>query len=116
MFEEAGHSVDIYDYYYAGNLSVLERQYDFVTATEVLEHLRNPGKELDRLWGCLRPGGNFGVMTKFALNQEKFARWHYKNDSTHVCFFSRSTFDFLASQWRAELSFVDKDAIIFLKK
>jgi len=116
MFEEVGHSVTIYDYYYARNPSVLERQYDFITATEVLEHLHNPGKELDRVWSCLKLGGNLGVMTKLALDRERFARWHYKDDPTHVCFFSRVTFEWLANQWQAELSFVDKDAAIFLKK
>ncbi|NOX96903.1 MAG: class I SAM-dependent methyltransferase [Nitrospirae bacterium] len=116
MFEEAGHSVTIYDYYYARKPSVLEKQYDFITATEVLEHLHMPGKELDRLWNCLKPGGSLGVMTKLALEPERFSQWHYKNDPTHVCFFSRSTFEWLAAQWLAELTFVDKDAAIFLKK
>ena len=31
------------------------------TATEVVEHLRHPGKELDRLWSLLKPGGNLGI-------------------------------------------------------
>ena len=116
MFEEAGYSVAVYDHYYAREPAVLERQYDFITATEVLEHLREPGRELDSLWGCLKPGGNLGVMTKFALDQERFAQWHYKNDPTHVCFFSRATLDWLATEWQAELTFVDTDAAIFLKK
>ena len=116
MFEDAGHSMFIYDYFYARDLSVLERQYDFITATEVLEHLRSPKKELDRLWTCLKPGGKLGIMTKLLSVSEIFARWHYKNDLTHVCFFSRSTFEWLASQWKAELIFTDKDVMIFHKK
>lgn len=116
MFEENGHSMAIYDYFYAMEPSVLEKQYDFITATEVLEHLQNPGMELDRLWTLLKPGGILGVMTQLVLDYEAFARWHYKNDDTHICFFSRSTFEWLADQWQAELIFAGKDVILFYKK
>ena len=116
MFEEIGHSMAIYDYFYAREPSVLERQYDFITATEVLEHLRDPRKELDRLWTLLKPGGSLGVMTQLVLESEAFASWYYKNDLTHVCFFSRSTFEWLAAQWQAELTFADKDVFLFYKK
>ena len=116
MFAEVGHVMAIYDRFYARDCSVLTKQYDFITATEVVEHLHNPKRDLDRLWACLRPGGRLGIMTKLALGRAAFARWHYKNDLTHVCFFSRSTFAWLAVQWRADLTFADKDIVIFYKK
>ncbi len=116
MFEEAGHFMAIYDHFYSKDSSVLEKQYDFITATEVVEHLHNPRKELDRLWSCLKTGGSMGVMTKLTIGREAFAKWHYKNDLTHVCFFSRLTLKWLAARWQAELTFVDKDAAIFFKR
>ncbi len=115
MFEEAGHSVVIYDYFYAPDISVFEKQYDFITATETVEHLHNPKDELDKLWACLKPGGWLGIMTKLALDREAFSKWHYKNELTHVCFFSQKTFQWVASQWNAELTFADKDVVIFYK-
>jgi SAM-dependent methyltransferase len=115
MFEEIGHTVAIYDHFYAMKPSVLKQQYDFITATEVVEHLHNPRKELDRLWACLKPGGNLGIMTKLVHDCEAFARWHYKDDPTHVCFFSCSTFEWLATHWLAKLTFADKDVILFYK-
>lgn len=116
MFEEIGHSMAIYDYFYAKDSSVLQKQYDFITATEVLEHLHDPGKELDRLWALLKPGGNLGVMTQQVPDREVFARWYYKNDPTHVCFFSPSTFLWLAGRWRAEVAFAAQNVILFYKK
>ena len=113
MFEEAGHSMAIYDRFYAEDPTLLETTYDFITATEVLEHLREPQKELARLWGCLRPGGCLGIMTKLALGAKEFSKWHYKDDETHICFFSKETFTWLAAQWRAKVTFEDKDVIIF---
>jgi len=105
-----------FDYFYNIDPSALSRQYDFITATEVVEHLHNPGKELDRLWACLKSDGYLGIMTKFAVEQEHFSQWYYKNDRTHVCFFPRPTFAWLAGRWNAELSFYDDDVVIFRKK
>jgi hypothetical protein len=115
MFQEIGHKVDLYDYFYAQDSSVFQKEYDFITATEVLEHLHHPQKELDRLWACLKQDGTLGIMTKLVLNKDAFAFWHYKNDPTHVCFFSKTTFYWLADKWQAEVSFIDNDVIIFYK-
>jgi len=115
MLEEAGHLMEIYDKFYARNPRALEKQYDFITATEVLEHLHDPEATLGRLWECLKTGGWFGIMTKLAIGKAAFAQWHYKNDPTHVCFFSRATCRWLADQWQADLVFVGKDVLLFHK-
>jgi hypothetical protein len=116
MFREAGHSVATYDKFYAPEVAVFAERYDFITATEVVEHLSDPHQELARMWACLRPGGWLGIMTKLALDPEAFARWHYKNDPTHLCFFSRTTFAWLAAHWQAELTFTGSDVILFQKQ
>src|SRR5690606_3632388 len=84
MFEESGSRVRLYDPYYARDEQALARSYDFVTATEVVEHFSAAGEELDRLWSLLKPGGCLGIMTKLALDKAAFSRWHYKNDPTHI--------------------------------
>lgn len=112
MFEEAGYSMQIYDPFYANNESVLNQQYDFVTATEVVEHFRQPSKDLQKLWALVKPGGVLGLMTKLALDQDAFSRWHYKNDPTHVAFYSRETFAWLAQFWKAELRIFGNDVIV----
>lgn len=115
MFEEAGHAVMIFDHYYENAPLALERQYDFITAAEVVEHLREPRKELDRLWACLKCGGWLGIMTKFAGDRAAFSSWHYKNDLTHICFFSRATVTWLAAAWSADLTFTDEDVALLRK-
>ena len=115
MFVEAGHSMHIYDPFYAPNPSLLQQEYDFITASEVVEHLHQPRQELNELWSCLKPGGVLGIMTKRVIDQEAFSRWHYKNDPTHVCFFSTETFVWLADYWGAELTVVGKDVVVFRK-
>jgi hypothetical protein len=116
MLEEAGYFMDIFDKFYAHDPALLTRSYDFITSTEVVEHLREPGRELDRLWSCLRPGGVLGIMTKLVQDRKVFATWHYIRDLTHISFFSRPTFAWLASRWDAGLDIVDKDVVILHKK
>ena len=59
MFEEAGFDMHIYDLYYADNREVFDHQYDFVSATEVIEHLKNPAQELNRFNHLDLHSGNF---------------------------------------------------------
>ncbi|MES9905109.1 MAG: class I SAM-dependent methyltransferase [Sedimenticola sp.] len=113
MFEEAGHTMAIYDPFYAPESGKLQRQYDFITASEVVEHLHHPRQELERLWSCLKPGGTLGIMTKRVIDRDAFSSWHYKNDPTHVCFFSIETFRWFASYWGATLTIPEKDVVLF---
>ena len=120
MFEEAGHSVALYDPYYAPNESVLSAQYDFITLSEVVEHLAEPGKELDCLWNSLAPGGWLGIMTKRIRDQEAFRTWHYIIDPTHVSFFSEATFQWLTRRWSsmgtpASLVITGNDVVLIKK-
>lgn len=112
MFEEAGYAMATYDKFYATDAAVLQGRYDFVTATEVVEHLRRPRFELERLRGLLKDGGLLGIMTKLVADRTAFASWHYKNDLSHICFFSRTTFEWLARQWGARVEFIGKDVIL----
>lgn len=115
MLEEAGHAVSLYDSFYYPDVSVLNDEYLFVCATEVVEHLHAPGRELDRLWSLLAPGGWLGVMTKLVRDREAFAGWHYKNDATHVCFFSRATWRWWSQRNGARVEFVGADVILLQK-
>lgn len=115
MFAEAGFPMAVYDPFYADDPRVFSHHYDFITATEVAEHLHRPGRELERLWECLRPGGTLGLMTKLVRDRAAFAGWHYKNDLTHVCFFSQETFRWLATRWGAELELIGSDVILLRK-
>ena len=115
MLEEQGHSMSLYDLYYADNTALLAKEYDFITATEVVEHLSEPAKELQHLWRLIKPGGYLGLMTKLVADAEKFASWHYKTDPTHISFFSQQSFEYLGQQWGCSPKFIGADVIIFRK-
>jgi len=116
MFEESGFPMAVYDIFYATDCESLEEKYDFITATEVVEHLHNPGEDLNMLWTLLKPGGYLGIMTKQVIDKKAFSRWHYIQDPTHVCFFSQPSFQWLASLWQGELKVIGNDVVIFRKQ
>jgi len=115
MLRDAGHRVELYDSFYYPDSRVLVDSYDFVSASEVVEHLHQPGPELERLWGLLRGGGVLAVMTKLVLDEAAFSRWHYKNDPTHVVFFSQQTWQWWAQQNSARLEQHGADVVLLHK-
>lgn len=115
MLRAAGHQVALYDPFYCPDSTALTAHYDFITATEVAEHLHAPGVELSRLWNLLLPGGRLGLMTKLVTDRSAFSRWHYKNDPTHVCFFSRATWQWWGAERGVVPEFPAADVIIFRK-
>lgn len=114
MLAELGYDVENYDIFYANNPELLKRKYDFITCTEVIEHLHNPHKELAMLRGLLNKGGYLGIMTKRVIDKNSFAKWHYKNDPTHVCFYSDKTFEYLAKNLNYDLQIINSDSIILV--
>ena len=107
--------MQLYDVFYAPDDAVFNEQYDFICATEVVEHLHQPGLELERLWRLLGAGGYLAVMTKLVIGAQEFASWHYKNDPTHVCFFSRETWQWWARENNARLEFSGADVCLLTK-
>jgi len=73
MLREHGHQVALHDLYYHPNPEALRQQWDFITATEVVEHLAAPREVLEQLWQCLKPGGWLGLMTKRVTSPEAFS-------------------------------------------
>lgn len=115
MMETAGHSVALFDPYYHNNPEALNLNFDFITATEVIEHMSAPGIEFCSLFYMLKKGGTLGLMTKMVKNREAFSSWHYIQDDTHISFFSKKSFEYLAEYHNAELEFVENDVILMRK-
>jgi hypothetical protein len=115
MLEECGHKIDLYDKFYARNDSVFEKKYDFITATEVLEHLSDPMLEINRLVGLLKNNAYLAIMTQLLTPQIDFSNWYYKNDPSHIGFFSKKTLNYLANYLEIEVFYIS-ERVVFLKK
>jgi hypothetical protein len=116
MLRAAGFEVALYDSFFFPDEAVLEVSYEFICATEVVEHLHRPGEELERLWSLLPKGGWLAIMTKLVRNRAAFTSWHYKNDPTHVCFFSQDTWRWWAQRHGASLEIIGADVVLMRRK
>jgi len=112
IMAEHGYQMVDFDIFYANHPELLNYKYDFITCTEVIEHLYHPHQELIRISNMLKPKGLLGIMTKRLINKDKFKTWHYKNDPTHVCFYSDYTMEYIAHQWNYELEIINSDTVI----
>lgn len=113
LMQERGYDMDIYDPFYAPDTTVFEKRYDFITTTEVIEHMCDPRFELERLWSMLKSRGILGIMTAF--RPDDFASWYYKRDMTHIRFFTPETFDWIAQHLHASLE-IPRSGVVLLTK
>ncbi len=113
MFEETGHDMEIFDLFYANHPEVLKpKSFDFVTCTEVIEHVQDAKHLVPKLLGLLKEGAPLAFMTKLCTGLEQFKNWHYKKDPTHICFYSIETFEYIANTFNCDLQFHGDDVII----
>ena len=115
LLREAGHTVQLYDPFFAPHPEVLQKRYAFITCTEVVEHFHRPYEEFAFLDRLLRPGGILGIMTSFQTQDDRFGHWSYRRDPTHVTFYKEATFWRLAEifGWRCE---IPRKNVVFMYK
>tara|TARA_Y100000296_G_scaffold59466_1_gene68652 strand:+ start:260 stop:778 length:519 start_codon:yes stop_codon:yes gene_type:complete len=116
MLSDEGVNMSTYDPFYAPTIQVLESSYDIVTCTEAIEHFHAPHLEWGLFNKLVAPGGVLAIMTKRVLDKARFANWHYKNDITHVSFFSEKTFEYLAQRDGYDVSFPANDVVLLKKR
>lgn len=95
LLQKDGFEVSLYDPYFCKNEEALQNQYDFIFATEVIEHFYHPGEEFKKLRKLLRPQGQLVLMTHFWDEKTDFESWYYRKDPTHVSFYSKKTMDWI---------------------
>ncbi len=108
-----GYEMETYDPFYDSGRGVLDETYDFIVSTEVVEHLSRPLGVFEKLLAMLKPGGALAVMTRLYDDSVDFSGWHYKNDRTHICFFSVGTFDWLARRLDLKYERTGNDIFVF---
>lgn len=100
LLEEAGFQMSLYDPYFHREEKNLQQKYNFVTATEVIEHFHSPRTTWTQLFRLVKSGGILAVMTAVRTDAIDFANWHYQRDPTHVAFYHLHTMNWLAD-WQA---------------
>jgi 2-polyprenyl-3-methyl-5-hydroxy-6-metoxy-1,4-benzoquinol methylase len=94
---------------------VLETTYDFIVCCEVIEHFHKPSKEFQLLFELLKPGGFLFCMSQQIPEHQSFEEWYYKNDPTHVIFYSEENLQWIKKRFGFSEVLLD-GRLISLKK
>jgi len=108
-------NVKIFDPFFHNYQELLNDKYDYIIACEVVEHFHNPLKEFTLLYSMLNPNGKLIIMTDPLRETTIFSNWYYKNDETHVFFYSLKTFQFIKENFQFKELMIN-DRLIVLKK
>jgi SAM-dependent methyltransferase len=113
---QSGFKVYNYDPFYFPNQKLLDTQYDFITATEVIEHVPSPQKTFEQLDTLLKPTGSYlAIMTQILEPEIDFKKWWYHKEETHICFYQKRTFVWLSGQMKWDVQFPTQNVVIFCK-
>ena len=122
LLEREGFKTNAYDPIFFPNED-LQKEYNLIISTETFEHFKKPREELTRLIPKISNKGYLAVMTRFypenknTLSLESFSKWYYKRDPTHIAFYGRKTFSWMAEKFKLEICHDNEfDFIIFKKK
>jgi hypothetical protein len=114
LLKDRGFTVQNYDPFYAPDSSLLKSRYDFVACSETVEHFCAPATDWELLFSLVKDGGVAAIMTSFVpTGQKDFAGWRYKDDPTHVAFYSEETFFWIAEKFGAEAEIVAESVVLF---
>jgi len=115
MMRERGFSCEDYDPIFHDFPTLLEREYDFVTSTETVEHFHHPAEAFQTLISLVCPGGWIGIMTEILTPGVQFETWYYRLDFTHVSFYSRTTLNWIATHHGLEQDTIGSNVVIYHK-
>ncbi len=78
-----------WDPYFNTEHTIKEQEADLVLCLEVAEHFEKPLEGFQGLSNACKNGGIVAVQTMITKDtQDEFSKWWYKEDSTHVTFYS----------------------------
>lgn len=101
--------MDIYDLFYAPEKVYLEKKYDLITTTEVVEHFMDPMAYFKLFRSLMKENSLLAVMTQFHPKSNKtFLKWHYIRDDSHISFYSHETMRKIAELLELEIVYMDK--------
>lgn len=113
LLRDKNFEIQTFDPFFDNNLEALKTTYDYIVCCEVIEHFHHPLKEFKLLKSLLKPQGKLYCMTDVYHENIDFKNWYYKNDETHVIFYSENSFNRLSKALNFEKVIVNDRLIIF---
>ena len=115
MLQKRGYNIEAYDPVFLRKTELLKHKYDYIICCEVIEHFHNPDKEFSLLSDLLERGGSLLIKTNVLTEETNFGSWWYKNDITHVFFYTSETLKHISNACNFSELTLEKDYIRFKK-
>ncbi|WP_378183924.1 class I SAM-dependent methyltransferase [Aquimarina sp. SS2-1] len=115
MLRNQEYDIQTYDPFFDPNPQVLHTTYNYIACCEVMEHFFNPKKEFKLLYSLLKRGGRLYCKTNLYDKSIDFDFWWYKNDPTHVFFYTKKTLIWIKEYFNFNELIVSKKLITFKK-
>lgn len=122
--KNVGYAVDCYEPMFHGefNRSQNSGLYDFLILNEVIEHVEDLISVLNNIYYSLKLGGQVLIKTAITDNiisdpynfEHNFREWWYKDDLTHISFFSTLTYEFICANMFTSFEIVQQDILSVL--
>jgi len=112
VIREKGYDISSYDPYFHPNKELLKKKYDYIASCEVIEHFYHPAKEFALLKSMLKKDAKLYLMTDIYDERMEFSSWYYKNDPTHVFFYTKKTFEWIQEKFAFTNLIIEKRLII----
>ena len=114
LLNQQGYHVQNYDLHFFPDQNLLQKKYDFVTCTEVVEHFQDPQFGWKTLKNLLHSQSLLMIVTQ-VYDQQNLNRWHYLRDVTHVSLYSVRTMEWLARTYSWTLISAPDQGVFFFQ-
>lgn len=116
--------IDAWDLFFTKDFTPKDNSYSLITCLEVAEHFENPTESFLHIKSLLKNDGILALQTQifypeddFVKTSKKFATWWYKEDTTHVTFYSKEGLINCCKNCGLEfLTQINKNLLVFTKK
>lgn len=107
------YNIKQYDPYFHPHEHLLNEKYDYVIACEVIEHFNKPKSAFSLLNQVLKNEGSWIFMTELYHDDIDFSQWYYKNDETHVFFYTKKTLQYIKGLYHFKDLSIENRLIVF---
>lgn len=102
--------------YNIGNNWILDNNYDVIIVCEVIEHIYDISGSVELIKNLLTFDGYLILRTEILLDNINFSTWWYKEDPTHVNFFTPQAIKTLAQKIELDIIQLNGNIVLMHKK
>jgi len=113
ILADYSYNIKTYDPYFHNYPDYLKKKYDYIACCEVIEHFYHTYNEFKKLTNMLKENGALYCQTNIYKDNINFNDWYYKNDPTHVFFYTEKSILWIKNHFYFKNVSIENRLIIF---